>query len=185
MLLHTFLLFMRKEIFIYIITEYINGGNLKELIQKLKEKGKLVDEKKMWEFLIQLLKGLFYLHEEKKIIHKDIKPENILIDENMNLKISDYGINATNNKKVDDMLKHHGISIGSIQFIAPEMINNGIYDFKSDIYMLGLTLFNLMFGKLPDEKKLKNNKEKHTIFIKILISRIIIVIKLKASLKIY
>ena len=151
---------------LYIITEYINGGSLKELIQKLKEKGKLVDEKKMWEFLIQLLKGLFYLHEEKKIIHKDIKPENILIDEHMNLKISDYGINAINNKKVDDMLKHHGISIGSIQFIAPEMINNGIYDFKSDIYMLGLTLFNLMFGKLPDEKKLKNNKEKHTILYK-------------------
>ena len=71
----------------------------------------------MWEFLIQLLKGLFYLHEEKKIIHKDIKPENILIDEDMNLKISDYGINAINNKKVDDMLKHHGISIGQFNLL--------------------------------------------------------------------
>ena len=64
----------------YIITEYINGGSLEELIQIFKEKKLYAKEKKVWDILVQILSGLVYLHENKKIIHRDIKPDNILID---------------------------------------------------------------------------------------------------------
>ena len=78
----------------YIITEYINGRSLLELIKSVKEEGKVITEKYMWDFLLQILSGLCYLHEGKRIIHGDIKLENILYDKEKNLKISDFGISA-------------------------------------------------------------------------------------------
>ena len=98
-----------------------------------------------------------YLHENKKIIHRDIKPDNILMDKESNLKISDFGISAINKEDVDDMLKFHGTLVGPLQFIAPEMINGGTYEFKSDIYMLGLTIYKLISGELPEKKSIQNN----------------------------
>ena len=78
----------------YIITEYINGQSLESLLKKNIEQGKLVEEKLLWKLLIQSLSGLLYLHETKKIIHRDIKPDNLLLDLDFNLKISDFGVSA-------------------------------------------------------------------------------------------
>ena len=142
----------------YIITEYINGGNLDYIIKLSKDKGQLVNEKKIWDVLVQTLSGLVYLHDNKKIIHRDIKPDNILFDKESNIKITDFGISAINKEDVDDNLKCHGTCIGPVQYMAPEMVNgSGNYDFKSDIYMLGLTIFKLMCGKLPEKKIIQND----------------------------
>ena len=84
----------RENDCIYIITEYINGGSLEDLLKNNITQGKLINEKALWEFLIQSLNGLLYLHESKKIIHRDIKLDNILIDKDGNLKISDFGVSA-------------------------------------------------------------------------------------------
>ena len=141
----------------YIILEYINGGSLEDKIKIAKEKNLLVDEKMVWDLLVQTLSGLLYLHENKKIIHRDIKPDNILIDKEYNLKISDFGVSAINKDDIEDILKCHGTRSGPLQFMAPEMLAGGTYEFKSDIYMLGLTFFNLMCGQLP-EKKVKQSE---------------------------
>ena len=141
----------------YIILEYINGGSLDDKIKLAKEKGLLVDEKMIWDLLIQTLSGLLYLHEHKKIIHRDVKPDNILLDKEYNLKISDFGVSAMNKEDVEDFIKCHGTRIGPVQFMAPEMVNGGTYEFKSDIYMLGLTFFNLMSGQMPEKKIVQNN----------------------------
>ena len=141
----------------YIILEYINGGSLEDKIKKAKEKNKLIDEKVAWDFLLQTLSGLCYLHDNKKIIHRDIKPDNILIDKEHNVKISDFGVSAINKEDVDDILRCHGTRKGPLQFMAPEMVNGGTFEFKSDIYMLGLTFFNLMSGELPEKKIMQNN----------------------------
>ena len=124
----------------YIVTEYINGGSLEDLLKKNIQQNKLIDERKLWDLLVQSLSGLLYLHENKKIIHRDIKPDNMLLDLDGNLKISDFGVSAIKSEAVEELLKCHNTIAGPIQFMSPEMLG-GSYDFKSDIYMLGLTFF--------------------------------------------
>ena len=136
----------------YIITEYINGGSLENLMKTNINQGKLIDERTIWDLLIQSLSGLLYLHENRKIIHRDIKPDNLLIDKDGNLKISDFGVSAINSENADELVKFHNTMKGPIQFMAPEMGLGLAYDFKSDIYMLGLTFFFLMSNKMPEKK---------------------------------
>ena len=137
---------------IYIITEYINGGSLEDLLLDNIKKGKKIDEKTIWDLLVQSLSGLLYLHEKKKIIHRDIKPDNLLLDSEGHLKISDFGVSAIKSEDVDDLLKCHGTVAGPIQFMAPEVAIGDMYDFKSDLYMLGLTFFFMLSNKLPEKK---------------------------------
>ena len=136
----------------YIITEYVNGGNLDDLYTQTHKEGKLLTEKIIWDFLIQTLSGLVYLHEKKKIVHRDIKPDNLLLEKNHDLKISDFGVSAVIASDADDSVKCHGTTIGPIQFMSPEMWFEKPYDFKNDIYMLGLCFFMVMSGKLPEKK---------------------------------
>ena len=137
---------------IYIIIEYINGGSLEELLIKNINQKKRIPEKTLWDLLIQSLSGLLYLHEKKKIIHRDIKPDNLLLDSEGHLKISDFGVSAIKSDEVDDLLKCHGTVAGPIQFMAPEMCFGDAYDFKSDIYMLGLTFWFMASCSLPEKK---------------------------------
>ena len=137
---------------IYIIIEYINGGSLEELLLDNIKKQKRIDEKTLWDLLIQSLSGLLYLHEKRKIIHRDIKPDNLLLDSEGHLKISDFGVSAIKSDEVDDLLKCHGTVAGPIQFMAPEMCLGDAYDFKSDIYMLGLTFWFMASNNLPERK---------------------------------
>ena len=105
----------------YIITEYINGGSLLDLLEKNIKNGTLIDEKTIWYHLVQSLSGLVYLHEKKKIIHRDVKPDNILLDSDGRLKISDFGVSAIDSEEVEDLIKCHGTVAGPIQFMSPEM----------------------------------------------------------------
>jgi len=136
----------------YIVIEYINNGCLYDLMKKSIQQGTKIEEKKIWTLLIQSLGGLLYLHENKKIIHRDIKPDNLLLDTNGELKISDFGLSAINSENADEYLKCHGTMAGAIQFMAPEVAMNKKYDFKSDLYMLGVTFFLLMTNRLPEKK---------------------------------
>ena len=137
---------------IYIIIEYINGGSLEDLLIKNIKQQKRIDEKTLWDLLIQSLSGLLYLHEKRKIIHRDIKPDNLLLDSEGHLKISDFGVSAIKSDEVEDLLKCHGTVAGPIQFMAPEMCLGDAYDFKSDIYMLGLTFWFMASNNLPERK---------------------------------
>ena len=136
----------------YIITEYINGGSLLDLLGKNIKNGTLIDEKTIWYHLVQSLSGLVYLHEKKKIIHRDVKPDNILLDSDGRLKISDFGVSAIDSEEVEDLIKCHGTVAGPIQFMSPEMALGGSYDFKSDIYMLGISFFIMMSNQYPERK---------------------------------
>ena len=141
----------------YIITEYLNGGSLQDILKLSKENGKCISEEKLWDVLVQVLSGLCYLHYKKNIIHRDIKPDNILFDKDGNIKITDFGISAVNRDDADEIIKCHDTCIGPMQFMSPEMAQKEKYDFKSDIYMLGLTFFNLMSGELPQKNIIQNN----------------------------
>ena len=109
---------------------------MESIIKKNIQNKTLTDERRVWDLLIQCLSGLMYLHENRKIIHRDIKPDNILLDADGNLKISDFGVSAIKSEQVEDLVKCHGTIAGPISFMSPEMALGGSYDFKSDIYML-------------------------------------------------
>ena len=149
-----------KEIFC-LITEFAQNGSLEDYLNKYKEdclsKGKFVPISQ--DFIIkiseQILNGLKYLHN-KRIAHRDIKPDNILLDKNNNIKIADLGIAAIFKEEgdeetieEDDDLLCHCTTVGRRDFICPEIEQNTSYDYRCDIYSLGLTMLCLMLGKKP------------------------------------
>ena len=136
--------FKEKNI-IYIITESIDGVSLLDLYE-WNEKNKIeIEEKKIEKIFDQCLKGLNYIHK-KGIIHRSIKPDNIVIDSNDRVKIINFKY-AIEKSKNDNAKVKIGI------YTAPE-ISNGAYDEKVDVYSLGIVFNLLMYfkDKLPDDK---------------------------------
>ena len=149
--------------FWHIIIQYINGKNFQVIADKNVENEINLEEKKIWKYLIQCLNGLLYLHNEKHIIHRDIKPDNIILDEADNIKISDFGISSLEGISIEEtLINSKNKVLGPINFLAPEIIIGQKHSYLSDIYMLGLTFFNLASNKYYlrryfEGKKIKTN----------------------------
>lgn len=125
----------------YIVMEYIKGKTLKEII---KENG-LIKQDKAIKIAIQIGKALDCAHSHG-IIHRDIKPHNIMINENGIIKVTDFGIakaasnyTITNTKEV----------IGSAHYFSPEQARGSFVDFRTDIYSLGIVMYEMVTGSLP------------------------------------
>jgi len=127
----------------YIVLEYIDGASLKELINK---KSPFDDETNLG-VAIQISEGLSEAHANN-IIHLDIKPQNILITTSSIVKVADFGI-ARAAKSVT--LNAAAGSMGSVHYFSPEQARGGYIDQKSDIYSLGIVMFEMATGRLPFE----------------------------------
>ena len=128
----------------YLITEYMDCGNLEELFIWNQKNNERIEEKKLVKIFIQCLQGLNYIHKIG-IIHRSIKLENIIIDSNSRVKIIDF-TKAIEKKENDNKIIDIGV------FTAPEMKNKKRYDEKVDVYSLGM-VFNLLTyftDKIPD-----------------------------------
>ncbi|PLR77590.1 serine/threonine protein kinase [Bacillus sp. V3-13] len=125
----------------YIVMEYVNGQTLKQYIQQ--NSPIPIDE--ALEILQQLTSAISHAHQNH-IVHRDIKPHNILIDRNGNVKITDFGIamalSATSITQTNSVL-------GSVHYLSPEQARGGMANKKSDIYSLGIVMFELLTGRLP------------------------------------
>ncbi|MBR3942726.1 MAG: Stk1 family PASTA domain-containing Ser/Thr kinase, partial [Clostridia bacterium] len=127
----------------YIVMEYVEGITLKEYLMK---HGALSWEKAV-HFACQIASGLQHAHR-KGIVHRDIKPQNILVTKDETLKVTDFGIAravSSVTMKVDDD------SFGTVHYCSPEQARGGYTDAKSDIYSLGVVLYEMVTGKLPFE----------------------------------
>lgn len=125
----------------YIVMEYVEGITLK---QYLGAKG-VLPEKEAVDFAAQICAGLEHAHK-KGIVHKDIKPENILITKEGILKITDFGIAKALNQAT---ITTGGHALGSVHYFSPEQARGSVTDAKTDIYSVGVILYEMATGKRP------------------------------------
>ncbi len=131
-----------KKIY-YIVMEYIKGKTLKEGI---KEKGKLSTEEAIY-YSLQIAEALQHAHKNH-IVHRDIKPHNIMITEDNRVKVTDFGIaRAVTSSTVTTTSN----VLGSVHYFSPEQARGGYTDEKSDIYSLGIVMYEMVTGKVPYE----------------------------------
>ena len=124
----------------YILMEYCDGQNLKEFININIKNNELIEENILYNIIKQICIGIKEIHN-KNIIHRDIKPENIFINKNMELKIGDFGISKLfdSNKEYTNTI----YKVGSVEYMAPEILTKRIYNKKSDMYSFGCIIYEL------------------------------------------
>lgn len=127
----------------YIVMEFINGKTLKEII---KASGKLTLDDTI-NYSMQIAEALMHAHRNH-IVHRDIKPHNIMITEDERVKVTDFGIaRAVTSSTVTTTSN----VLGSVHYFSPEQARGGYTDEKSDIYSLGIVMYEMITGKVPFE----------------------------------
>ncbi|WP_047984928.1 Stk1 family PASTA domain-containing Ser/Thr kinase [Ornithinibacillus californiensis] len=130
-----------EEQILYMVMEYVDGMTLKEFIQRYGP----IDVPEAIEIMKQITAAIAHAHENG-IVHRDIKPQNILIDTYGHVKVTDFGIavalSATSLTQTNSIL-------GSVHYLSPEQARGGMATKKSDIYSLGIVFFEMLTGRLP------------------------------------
>ena len=125
----------------YIVMELIEGITLKKYIERRKK----LEIRESIEVAMQVARGLEAAHAEH-IIHRDIKPQNIMISKDGKVKVTDFGIaRAASSQTISSN------TMGSVHYISPEQARGGYCDERSDIYSLGITLYEMLTGRVPFE----------------------------------
>lgn len=125
----------------YIVMEYVEGPTLKEYIDKKRE----LPWREAVDIAMQICKGLEVAHKNS-IVHRDIKPHNIMRTEEGVIKVTDFGIARAN---VQETMTAEDSAIGSVHYISPEQARGGFIDHRSDIYSLGIVLYEMLTGRVP------------------------------------
>jgi len=127
--------------FRYLVLEYISGNTLKDII---KEKGALNPNTAI-QITIRILSALQHAHDNG-IIHRDIKPQNILVNTNGHIKVADFGIARITNTKT---ISKKDVVIGSVHYSSPEQARGSVVEATSDIYSTGIVLYEMLTGRVP------------------------------------
>ena len=125
----------------YIVMEYVEGITLKQYI----DKKKVIPWKEAVGYTIQISEGLEEAHKNS-VIHRDIKPQNIIMANDGILKVTDFGIARATSQSTMTMAKS---TIGTAHYLSPEQARGGYTDERTDIYSLGIVLYEMLTGKLP------------------------------------
>ena len=128
----------------YIVMELLEGITLKQYMQK---KGGKLSWKESLHFIIQIMKALSHAHS-RGIIHRDIKPHNIMVLRDGSIKVADFGIARLTSASQNTMTQE---ALGSVHYISPEQARGSHIDARSDIYSAGVVLYEMLTGRLPYE----------------------------------
>jgi serine/threonine protein kinase len=126
----------------FIVFEYVEGENLKRLVQR---QGPLPVEQAL-ELVIQVAHGLSFAHREG-LVHRDVKPQNVLVDASGTAKVTDFGI--ARSLDMHRGMTQTGTVLGTSDYIAPEQAQGQVVDEHTDEYSLGVVLYELLTGKVP------------------------------------
>jgi serine/threonine protein kinase len=136
--------YLEEEAALYLIMEYVEGKTLEEYIQTVSGP---IPEIKAIPLFSQVLDGFAYAHEQE-VIHRDVKPANIMITAREKIKILDFGIAKLLSQKVQT-LTQTGVKMGTVLYMSPEQVKGEKVDKRSDVYSLGVTLFQMLTGRSP------------------------------------
>jgi eukaryotic-like serine/threonine-protein kinase len=127
---------------VYMVMEWCDG----RLLRRILEEGRLPQDRAI-RIAIEILKGLDYIHSNG-VVHRDLKPENVMVDDNDHIKLIDFGIAADSSAR---RLTYANFSagLGTPDYISPEQVRGKRGDARSDIYTMGVMLYEMLTGKLP------------------------------------
>ncbi len=138
-----------------IVMEYVEGHSLKEIIFKAKNSGTILSEEFVLPIVLQILAALQYAHSEsgakKRILHRDVSPHNIMITNNGQVKLLDFGVSKLS--VGDSDYTYSEVFSGKFQYAALESLENNLYSPETDLYQLGLCALELLSGELVFEGK--------------------------------
>ncbi|KAL3642952.1 Mitogen-activated protein kinase kinase 6 [Castilleja foliolosa] len=129
---------------ISLVFEYMDRGSLVDVIRQ----EKTILEPYLAVLCKQVLQGLVYLHHERHVIHRDIKPSNLLVNHKGEVKITDFGVSAM----LATSMGQRDTFVGTYNYMAPERISGSSYDYKSDIWSLGMVILECAIGRFPYTK---------------------------------
>lgn len=126
---------------ISIILDYMDGGSLADVTQALG----VIPETQLAGLAKQVLQGLTYLHKDIHIIHRDVKPSNLLVNRKGEVKISDFGVSG----QLANSVTKCNSWVGTVTYMSPERISGRSYSFDSDVWSFGLSLVECAIGRFP------------------------------------
>ena len=163
---------------LFILMEFMDNGDIGGIYKASKILEKPIPEERIYDIFIQAMRGLTYIHS-KNLLHRDIKPDNLFITVDGNVKLGDFGVSAAlenendnnnnnnnfnnmnelnqNKKKMIGGVKSTGTVVGTPLYMSPEMINYLKYDLKTDVYSMGVTFFLLCFWDFPRKPAMNMN----------------------------
>ena len=135
--------------------ELVEGQNLFDYINSTADKNRVLCEKLIWEIFIQIVLALNYIHVEKGVVHRDLSPNNILLEHGTKrVKLADFGLakahkcNQTNSRRNQENMQS---AVGTMPFSCPEIIIHASYGEKADIWSLGCVLYFMLALRPPFE----------------------------------
>ncbi|CAF1069447.1 unnamed protein product [Rotaria sordida] len=125
---------------LYIVMELIAGSSLQDYLSLLKATNRTMIEENIWKIFIQLILALRYLHKEKGIVHRDLTANNIMLDDEYRVKITDFGLAKLRD---NDCSKMNSV-VGTLYYACPEIIQHMPYNEKADIWSLGCVFYHIL-----------------------------------------
>ena len=126
---------------ISIVLEHMDGGSLSDVTRALGR----IPERQLAGFAAQILEALRYLHDEARVVHRDVKPSNVLVNLAGDAKLSDFGVSG----QLANSVTKCNSWVGTVTYMSPERISGGAYSFDSDVWSFGLSLVECATGRFP------------------------------------
>ncbi|CAG9474809.1 unnamed protein product [Plasmodium vivax] len=135
---------------LYVAMDYCSKGDLSKYIKRYKKTNTLIPERKIKRWLLQIITAIKFMHD-RKLIHRDLKCNNIFLDDDERAKVGDFGL-----AKIFENTEQTTTVCGTIGYMAPEICRNAAYSFPADIWSLGVILYELMSLRHPFKSEHSN-----------------------------